>query len=237
MRNIVYGCPAERSNLEGVWFRCTFTELHDGDCDWQEFRREPVICGMRWRRGRTQHICNLAKGHYPGSDHRWELALRPTRSFTNPFLEATSSFTNPFREAASMSDDPLASAPVETLSQQIAQVRAMITRLETEREAAYHDRDLVLALLARLAAASGWPVGTREDTSPAAEPRFRRVVYVETPAGQLSWHYAAEEAPLFATLPEHTKAWDGHTTPEKHARIAGVILEIDRLNAQLHGQG
>lgn len=56
-----------------------------------------------------------------------------------------------------------------------------------------------------LALSAGFSAGIRIDPAEPAWP----VVYIELPDGQVSWH-----------MPAHVRDWDGHTTPEKHARIA-----------------
>ncbi|MFD7161577.1 hypothetical protein ACFV9C_43820 [Kribbella sp. NPDC059898] len=57
-----------------------------------------------------------------------------------------------------------------------------------------------------------------------AEAVCPAVVYVRTPAGQLSWHVAAPDLRHFEHLvvagPEDPDAqWDGHSTAEKYARL------------------
>jgi hypothetical protein len=49
----------------------------------------------------------------------------------------------------------------------------------------------------------------------------RPVVYIETDAGQLSWHLAPDDLPLFAHVPRSAPGglWDGHTTEQKYARL------------------
>jgi hypothetical protein len=41
---------------------------------------------------------------------------------------------------------------------------------------------------------------------------------IDTPEGQMSWHYHDEDAHLFAGLPPYEKPWDGHSTLEKYLR-------------------
>lgn len=55
-----------------------------------------------------------------------------------------------------------------------------------------------------LANVLGHEVGIRIDPY---EPNWP-VVYIELPAGQVSWH-----------MPKHDRPWDGHNTEEKHERI------------------
>lgn len=53
------------------------------------------------------------------------------------------------------------------------------------------------------------------------------VVYIETDAGQLSWHLAPDDLPLFAHVPRSASAaWDGHTTEQKYARLDNLTRAI-----------
>lgn len=124
----------------------------------------------------------------------------------------------------------------DELERKLDEVRARLERLEAERDDAYHQRDLAVALLARLAMASRWSAGVRPHEGPALDARWKRVVFIETPEGQLSWHFPEEEAHLFDALPSHPKAWDGHTSDQKNARMERAIAQIDRLQAQLPGR-
>lgn len=50
------------------------------------------------------------------------------------------------------------------------------------------------------------------------------VVYIDTPAGQLSWHLALSDLDLFAHVPtvapeDYRAQWDGHDTPTKYDRL------------------
>lgn len=72
-----------------------------------------------------------------------------------------------------------------------------------------HDTDyslrygLVLHAL-YLAWECGYPAGLRIDPNEQEWP----CAYIELPTGQVSWH-----------MPQHTEAWDGHSTATKYARI------------------
>lgn len=51
------------------------------------------------------------------------------------------------------------------------------------------------------------------------EPEFC-IVYVETPAGQMSWHICPDDMDLFEGLPlVDSHVWDGHSTEEKYRRL------------------
>jgi hypothetical protein len=50
------------------------------------------------------------------------------------------------------------------------------------------------------------------------------VLYVDTPAGQLTWHLNPDDLDLFTHVPvvasdDPAARWDGHTTPEKYRRL------------------
>lgn len=69
---------------------------------------------------------------------------------------------------------------------------------------------LVLEAVAR-AAEVGIPTGFRLDPD---EPEWP-VAFIELSTGQVSWH-----------LPQHSRAWDGHSTPQKYERIHAYVKEV-----------
>ena len=75
-------------------------------------------------------------------------------------------------------------------------------------------------LVAHLAALYPSHIGT--DPS---EPDWP-VVYVDTEAGQLSWHLSAADLPFFAHVPRGDADWDGHTTAQKYARLDNLTRTI-----------
>lgn len=99
--------------------------------------------------------------------------------------------------------------------------------LQASKDAAYEERNRVVALLAAVfpsvrarTAIEGWS----ED--------WHGCVYVTLPTGQASWHYHDSHAHLFAHVPEGAAIWDGHTTLEKYERVAAACAERDALNAE-----
>jgi hypothetical protein len=85
-------------------------------------------------------------------------------------------------------------------------------------DAAYAERNKLVAALIRI---TGWPACMAPDFD---APGYT-VVYVESPAGQLSWHVSDEEIDQFLALglpwrPWAPGVWDGHTTEEKYERLA-----------------
>ena len=51
---------------------------------------------------------------------------------------------------------------------------------------------------------------------------WRKVVYINLPSGQASWHIHRSEEPMFAHLQSKGVKWDGHTTEEKYQRLANI---------------
>ncbi len=99
--------------------------------------------------------------------------------------------------------------------------------LKASKDAAYEERNRVVALLAAVflsvrarTAIEGWS----ED--------WHGCVYITLPTGQASWHYHDSHAHLFAHVPEGAAIWDGHTPPEKYERVAAACAERDALKAE-----
>lgn len=115
-------------------------------------------------------------------------------------------------------------------------------QISTELAAAYYadklqdvytERNKVVALLARI-----YPSGIGKTAIEGWAPEWHNVVYIDTPAGQMSWHYHDRDAYLFAGLPFYEKAWDGHTTPEKYQRLEDMLTALDAVqDAVRAGQG
>lgn len=87
----------------------------------------------------------------------------------------------------------------------------------TALDAAYAERNAVVLAFARMAVMWGWRVGVLRDD---AEPDWP-VLVIDTHSGQVSWHFKADELPEGEFDP-YPGEWDGHTTPEKYARLARI---------------
>ena len=79
---------------------------------------------------------------------------------------------------------------------------------------AYYERNKLVRFLASL-----YPSGIVQTDIPGWDSEWHGCVFIDSPAGQLSWHYHDREAHLFATLPPYDKPWDGHTTEQKYMRL------------------
>ena len=95
-----------------------------------------------------------------------------------------------------------------------------------ELDVAYRERNALVAALIR---SNGYPA----EVVMAPDTEGWWIVYVETPAGQLSWHISPDDMDLFSDWPvafgSRPSPWDGHTTEEKYQRLA-------RLTRQPEGQ-
>lgn len=98
-------------------------------------------------------------------------------------------------------------------------------KLMLDKASAYNERNMMVSALAHL-----FPSGIATTNIPNWDDEWQNCVYIDTPAGQLSWHYHDMEAMLFVDLPPYWGKWDGHTTPEKYARLAR-LREVDILTA------
>jgi hypothetical protein len=89
------------------------------------------------------------------------------------------------------------------------------------KDDAYRQRNCLVAALARL-----FPSGIRPTNIEGWEPDWHGCVYIDLPAGQISYHYHDSEAHLFFDLPPYDKEYDGHTKEMVHARLAAIRREI-----------
>lgn len=97
-------------------------------------------------------------------------------------------------------------------------------KLLMQRDQAYNDRNRVIAAFARLARClagptSIWRAGIGYDQVGDVENGWRHVVFIDTPNGQVSWHFHDDDLELFHDLPAYTGKWDGHDTEEKYRRL------------------
>jgi hypothetical protein len=93
--------------------------------------------------------------------------------------------------------------------------------IEKRKDAAYEERNRLVALLARM-----FPSGLAKTAIEGWSEDWHNCVYINTPAGQLSWHIHDSQMYLFEGLPPYTGQWDGHTTEEKYDRIEKLVGDI-----------
>lgn len=95
------------------------------------------------------------------------------------------------------------------------QARAELAETKAALDGAYTERNRLVAFLARQ-----YRSGTRRTAIEGWDPCWHGCVFVDTPEGQMSWHYHDRDSWLFSGLPPYSETWDGHTTIQKYARLA-----------------
>ncbi len=86
----------------------------------------------------------------------------------------------------------------------------------------YKERNIIVMAMAKMAAELGWNIGLGIDADAPGWP----VLYIDSPAGQLSWHI--HERDLVGNWADFTQPWDGHTTEQKLERLRQLITTDER---------
>ena len=97
----------------------------------------------------------------------------------------------------------------------------------SETDQAYYERNKLVRFLASL-----FPSGTAKTEIPGWDPEWHNCVFIDTPEGQMSWHFHDRDAHLFAALPPYEKPWDGHSTLEKYLRLERLTFQRAREAAK-----
>lgn len=97
--------------------------------------------------------------------------------------------------------------PYYELSKKLADI------LRTDEAKDYAARNILIYEALPIALHAGLKAGIRIDLN---EPDWP-VIYIELPTGQITYH-----------VEPHPISWDGHTTPEKIARVRSFIEAIQR---------
>ena len=104
-----------------------------------------------------------------------------------------------------------------------------IAELEGRLEQVYTQRAIAVAVAVAAAHQAGWDVARRFD-----ESKNMWVIYVATPAGQVSWHIADAEMPMFAALAtDNAVVWDGKFSSRSTLFGAEVVLNRSVFSAPL----
>ena len=97
--------------------------------------------------------------------------------------------------------------------------------LKNAKDGAYLERNRCVALVARMALAMGMKAGVAKTAIEGWSEDWHGCVYVDLPAGQVSWHFHDSQLWLFSGLPAYAGEWDGHDTPEKYRRCAAGLKD------------
>lgn len=100
---------------------------------------------------------------------------------------------------------------------ELAVDRDAVADMEARKDAAYLERNQVVAALAK-----AFPSGVARTAIEGWSEDWHGCVYLDLPTGQASWHFHDSHAYLFAGLPAYAGEWDGHDTPEKYRRLAAL---------------
>ena len=107
-------------------------------------------------------------------------------------------------------------AIVVWLAWKVVAQQAALNAMRKRKDAAYQERNEVVALLATL-----YPSGIARTVIDGWDSEWHNCVYIELPfSGQVSWHYHDDHRHLFAGLPAYRLQWDGHDTPTKYRRVS-----------------
>lgn len=92
-------------------------------------------------------------------------------------------------------------------------------------DAVYTERAHLVAALSKLFPSSLEQHEHKEGEDWDAD--WLNVVFIDLPTGQVSWHIALTDLRLFDHLPRNAgRKWDGHTTPEKYARLDALSVKL-----------
>jgi|SRR5277367_2277168 len=105
----------------------------------------------------------------------------------------------------------------------VAKLAGLVTendQLRTQKNIAYHERDLLVAALSKLFPSHLLIHPLNDETW---DVEWRTIICVHLPTGQAMWHIHDSERCLFTHLDGMNvticHGWDGHTTEEKYERL------------------
>ena len=96
--------------------------------------------------------------------------------------------------------------------------QGLVIEKEGEKDEVYHERNYVVALLARL-----FPSGIKNTDIEGWDSEWHGCVYIDLPTGQVSWHFHDTERYMFRDLPPYHGEWDGHTSLQKYLRVTRML--------------
>jgi len=113
----------------------------------------------------------------------------------------------------------------------IGPTQGEVEALRAQKNAAYTERNRLVALLAALFPSS---LERHPDEDTAWENEWRWICFIDLPTGQASWHLHDSELPLFNHVPRNQgRKWDGHTTEEKYQRIQQVLPFLPKIRLRI----
>lgn len=140
---------------------------------------------------------------------------------TTPPIDDTNSTPQSLEDC--MSVDLRAIVPDEStfyISAVEAYIASQVAAAEKAKDNAYWERNQLVAFLTKL-----YPSWIGYHDGEDWEDDWRTIIYIKTPAGQLSWHIHDGDKKYFTHLDPGLEEWDGHTTEEKYQRLAQLSKE------------
>jgi hypothetical protein len=108
----------------------------------------------------------------------------------------------------------------ECSKEQILALIENLYDLRKQKDAAYSERNKLVAVLSKLFPSY---LAKHEESDKTWDDDWRTIVVIEAPTGQCSWHIHDDETSLFKHLEyKDDYVWDGHTTEEKYKRILNM---------------
>ena len=111
----------------------------------------------------------------------------------------------------------------ESLERRLTAARAEAEALRAEKDAAYLQRNHLVAALSRL-----FPAGIRYTDIPGWSADWHGCCMIDLPSGQVSYHFHDSHLPLFAHLQTYKGEWDGHDKDAVHIRLAALTASEAR---------
>lgn len=97
---------------------------------------------------------------------------------------------------------------------------SLVKKLKIDCDNAYRERNILVLFLTTLYPSYRGLHG--ED--PKWHKDWQNIIYIDSPAGQLSWHIKSDLLPMFEHLEfREGNNWDGHTTEEKYRRLTSIV--------------
>ena len=106
---------------------------------------------------------------------------------------------------------------MDTKERDILVLQARVTALEEQKNGAYTERNKLVCLLSKV-----FPASIEDHVLKDGEEwddDWKKVVFINLPTGQATWHIHKSEEPMFAHLESVGNKWDGHPTEEKYKRV------------------
>ena len=89
---------------------------------------------------------------------------------------------------------------------------------------AYTERAIVIKLLLLRAKELGYEYGYRNEISGSDRLGISKIIYVELPEGQFSWHIAPQDWDIFEGVKEFRGTWDGSSNGKNKEFVKGLCF-------------